>query len=145
MESQVGYVALFRHFSVIDSLECFWMRSLLQNILLMLFFLKTLFLALCLFCYTLMTFLMMLPIILLYILALLLFTLTAIRLLICGNCWNLLLDLNLMYKTLWIEAGSSFLISMLEKLNSFNLTVWITVLLMWKWAGLSDTGIFFLF
>ena len=33
---------------------------------------------------------------------------------------NWLLNLNLTYQTLWTEAGSGFLISMLKKLNSFD-------------------------
>ena len=47
-----------------------------------------------------------------------------------------LLNLILIYKTLWTGAESGLLISMLEKLNFFSLTVLITlVLLMWKWMG----------
>ena len=48
-----------------------------------------------------------------------------------------LLNLNLIYKTMWTGAGSGFLISMLGKFNWFCLTDLITlVLLMWKWMGL---------
>ena len=87
--------------------------------------------------YTLMTFLMMLSVILLSILMMLLSTLKVIRHLSCGSNLNWLLNLNLIYKTLWTEAGSGFLISKLEKLNWFHLTGLITlVLLMWKWMGL---------
>ena len=39
------------------------------------------------------------------------------RHLICGNNLNWLLNLNLIYETLWTGAGSGLLISMLEKLN----------------------------
>ena len=51
---------LFLLFSVIGSLKWFWMGSLLENILLMLDFLKAPFFDLHFSCYTLMTFLMML-------------------------------------------------------------------------------------
>ena len=37
--------------------------------------------------------------------------------------WQQLLTLNLIYKTLWTGAGSGLLISMLEKLSWFCLTV----------------------
>ena len=40
-----------------------------------------------------------------------------IRYLICGNNLNWLLNLNLIYETLWTGAGIGLLISMLEKLN----------------------------
>ena len=43
--------------------------------------------------------------------------LSVIRHLICFNNWNWLLNLNLIYETLWTWAGSGFLISMLEKLQ----------------------------
>ena len=42
-------------------------------------------------------------------------TVSVYRHLICGNNYNLLLNLNLIYETLW--AGNGLLISMLEKLN----------------------------
>ena len=45
----------------------------------------------------------------------LLFTLGVIRNVICGK--NLLLNLNLIYGTLWTGAGNGLLISMLQKLN----------------------------
>ena len=82
-----------------------------------------------------MTFLM-LSVILLSILMILPSTLTVIRHLICGNNLNWLLNLNLIYETLWTRAGWGLLISMLEN-YSFRLTGPITlVLLMWKWIGL---------
>ena len=63
--------------------------------------------------------------------------LSVIKHLICGNNLNWLLNLNLIYETLWTGAGSGLLISMLEKLNCFFLAGLITlVLLMWKWMGL---------
>ena len=66
---------------------------------------------------TLMTFLMMLSVIMLSILVILLSILRVIRHLICGNNKNWLLNLNLIYGTLWFGVGSGFLISMLEKLK----------------------------
>ena len=62
---------------------------------------------------------------------------SVIRHLICGNNWNLLLKLNLIYETLWTGAEIGFWISMLQKFNWFCFTSLITpVLLMWKWMGL---------
>ena len=79
----------------------------------------------------------MLSVILLSMLMILLSILCVIRHLICDNNWNWLLNLNLIYETLWTGTGSGLLISMLEKLNWFCLTGLITlVLLMWKWMGL---------
>ena len=87
--------------------------------------------------YTLMTFLMMLSVILLSMLMILLSILSVIRHLICGNNLNWLLNLNLIYETLWTGVRSGLLISMLGKLSWFRLTGLITlVLLMWKWMGL---------
>ena len=51
------------------------------------------------------------------------------RHLICGNNLNWLLNLNLIYETLWTGAGSGFLILMLEKLNQFSLTDAIDVII----------------
>ena len=83
-----------------------------------------------------MTFLLMLSVILLSMLMILSSSLSVIRHLICDN-QNWLLNLNLIYETLWAGAGSSLLISMLEKLNWCRLTGLITlVLLVWKWVGL---------
>ena len=48
------------------------------------------------------------------------------RHLICGSNQNWLLNLNLIYKTLWNGAGSGLLISILLKLNWFHLTGLIT-------------------
>ena len=56
--------------------------------------------------------------------------LSAIRHLICGNNINWLLNLNLIYETLWTEAGSGLLISILGKLNWFRLTGLITLALL---------------
>ena len=59
------------------------------------------------------------------------------RQLICGNNYNWLLKLNLIYGTLWAGAEKGLFISMLEKLIWFCLTGVITlVLLIWKWVGL---------
>ena len=116
MEFQVRYLNLFLLFSVTDDFEWFWMGSLHKNIQLMLEFLRAPFLVLHFSYYTLMTFLMMLSAILLPMLMILLSILSVIRHLLCGNDLNLLLNLNLIYETLWTEAGSGLLISIL----SFN-------------------------
>ena len=80
---------------------------------------------------------MILFVILLSMLIILLSNLSVIRHLICGNNSNSLLNLNLIYKTLWIGIGNSLLISMLEKRKWFCLTSLITMmLLMWKWMCL---------
>ena len=63
----------------------------------------------CAYC-TLMTFLMMLSVILLSKLMMRLSTQSVIRHLICGNNQNWLLNLNLIYETLWTDAGSGLLI-----------------------------------
>ena len=56
---------------------------------------------------------------------------------ICGNNLNWLLNLNLIYETLWTGTGSGLLNLVLEKLHWFRLTGQTTlVLLMWKWNGL---------
>ena len=73
-----------------------------------------------------MTFLTMLSVILLSMLMILLSILTVIRHLICGNNVNWLLNLNLIYKTLWTGVKSSLLISMRGKLKWFCLTGLIT-------------------
>ena len=116
MEFQVRYLALFLLFSVIDGLEWFWMGSLHKNIQLLLKFMKAPFLVLPFCYYNFMTFLM-LSVILLSIIMIIFSILSAIRHLICGNNLNWLLNLNLIYKTLWTGARSGLLISMLGKLN----------------------------
>ena len=68
-------------------------------------------------CYTLMTFLIMLPVILLSMVMILLSILSVIRHLIYGNNLNCPLNLNLIYETLWIRARSGLLISILGKLS----------------------------
>ena len=68
--------------------------------------------------------------ILLSMLMILLFTVSMIRHLISGSNQNWLLNLNLIYKTLWAVAGSGLLISVLEKLNWFHLTGLITLVLL---------------
>ena len=60
--------------------------------------------------YTLMTFLMMLYVILLSMLMILLFILSVIRHVICGNNCKRLLNLNLIYETLWTGEESGLLI-----------------------------------
>ena len=64
LEYQVRYLALFLLFSVIDSLERFWIESLHKNIQLRMEILKAPFLVLHLSVYTLMVFLMMLSVVL---------------------------------------------------------------------------------
>ena len=120
MEFQVRYFALFLLFSVVSSFGWFWMGSLHNNIQLMLEFLKGSFLVLPFSYYI---FLMMLCVILLMIL---ISTLNVI----CSNNYNWLLNLNLIYETLWIGAESSLLILMLEKLSLFCLTGLITMVLL---------------
>ena len=80
--------------------------------------------------YTLMTFLMMLSVILQSMLMILLSILSAIGHLICGNNLNWLLNLNLIYETLWTRVRSGLLISMLGKLSWFRLTGLITMVLL---------------
>ena len=120
MEFQVRYLALFLLFSVIDDFKWFWMESLHKNIQLMLELLKVHFLVLHFSYCTLMTFLTMLSVILLSMLMILLSILSVIRHLICDNNLNWLLNLNLIYKTLWTGVKSGLLISMLEKLSRSN-------------------------
>ena len=126
MGFQVRYLALFLLFSVIDGFEWFWMESLHKNIQLMLEFLNAPFLVQHFSCYTLMTFLMMLSVILLSMLMILLSILSVIRHLICGNNLNWLLNLSVIYETLWTGVRSGFLISVLKKLSWFCLTGLIT-------------------
>ena len=128
MEIQVRYLALL-FFSVIDGFKWFWMASLHKKIQLMLKFLKSPFLVLHFSYYTLMTFLMMLSVILLSMLMILLSILSVIRHLICDTNFNWLLNLNLIYETLWI-GESGLLISMLGKLNWFRLTGLIAMVLL---------------
>ena len=72
MEFQVRFLALFLLFLVADDFEWFWMESLHKKIQLMREFLKAPFLVLHFFYYTLMIFLTMLSVILLYMLMILL-------------------------------------------------------------------------
>ena len=55
---------------------------------------------------------------------------SVIRHLICSNNLNWLLNLNLIYETLWSRAGSGLLISMLGKLNWFSFAGLITMALL---------------
>ena len=100
--------------SVIDGFEWFWMESLHNNIQLMLGFLEGLFLVLHFSCYILMTFLMMLFVILLSVLMIVLSILSVIRHLIFGNNLNWLLNLNLIYETLWTGVRSGLLLGKLS-------------------------------
>ena len=136
-EFQVRYFALFYLFVVIDGFMKFKMESLLKNIQLMLEFCKAPFFFPHFSCYTSMTFLIILFVILLSMLMILLSTLSVIRHLICGNNSNWLLNLNLIPETLWTGAGSGLLTSMLEKLTLSPLTSLMSlVILMWKLMGL---------
>ena len=110
MEFQVRYLALFLLFLVIGNFELFLMESLHNNIQLMREFLKAPFLVLYFSYYTLMTFLMMLSVILASMLMILLSILSVIRHLICGNNWNWLLNLNLIYEIRWTGVRSALLI-----------------------------------
>ena len=118
-EFQVRYLTLYLLFSVIDGFKWFWMESLHNNIQLMLEFLKGQFLVLNVSYYTLMTFQMMLSVILLSVLMILLSTLICV---ICGNNLNWLLNLNLIYETLWTGARNGLLISQLVPFGRFNNT-----------------------
>ena len=132
-ELMVRYLALFLLFSVTDDFELFGMGSLHKNIhkniRLMLELLKAPFLLLHFSCYTLMNFLM-LYVILLYMLMKLLSILRVIRYMICGNNLSWLLNLNLIYKTLWIGVRSDLLVSTLGKLSWFRLTSQIKMVLL---------------
>ena len=110
MEFQVRYLALFLLFSVTDGFQWFWMKSLHKNIRLMLELCKAPFLVLHFSCYKLTTFLTMLSVILLSMLMILLSILSVIRLLFCGNNLKWLLNLNLIYQTLWTGVRSGLLI-----------------------------------
>ena len=86
MKFQVRYLTLFGLFSVIDGIGWCWMgKEYLKNKQIMLEFLKAPFLALEFSRHTLMTFLMMLPVILLSVLMMVLSILIVIRHLTCGN------------------------------------------------------------
>ena len=85
MEFQVRYLVLLLLSSVISCCGWFWMESFLKNIQLELKFLKSPFFVLHFSYYTLMTFLMVLPVILLSVLMMLLSTLNVIKCLICGS------------------------------------------------------------
>ena len=108
-------------------------RRLHKNIQLMLEFSNCPFLVLHFLCCILMTFLMMLSVLILSLLMILLSILTVIKRLIQINNLNWLLNLHLIYETLWTGGRISLLISMLGKFSWFRLTGLITmVLLMWK-------------
>ena len=130
IEFYIRYLALYLLFSIIDSFKWFWMESLHKNNLLMLENLKTPFLVLHFSYYTIMTFLAMLPVILLSVLMILLCMLSMTRHLICNNNLNWLLNLSLIYETLWTGVRSGLLISMLGKLSWFSLTGLITMVLL---------------
>ena len=141
MEFEIRYLALLLLFSVVGGFGWLWLGSLHKNIQSLLEFLNGPFLVLNFSSYTFMTFLMMLSVILLSMLMILPSTVNVIRHLICGNNLNWLLNLNLIYETLWTGVRSGLLISMLGKLSWFRLTGLIAmVLLMWKWMSLKVWG-----
>ena len=109
---QVRYLALILLFPVMETSV-----RLHKNIQLMLEFLKVPYLVLHFSYYTIVTFLMMLSLVLLYMLIKRLSVLSVTRHLICSNNLNCLLNLDLIYETLWTGAGSGLLISMLGKLS----------------------------
>ena len=113
MEFQVRYLALFLLFVVYNGFEWFCFASFHKNIQLILEFIKALFLVQHFSYYTFMTFLTILSVILISMLMILLFFLSVIKHLICGNNLNRLLNLNLIYQTLWTGARSGSLMSML--------------------------------
>ena len=82
---QARYLALFCLFSVIDGFKWFWMWNLHKNIQSTLGSLKAPFLVQHFSCYTIMTFLMMLSVILLSLLRILLAALSLIKHLTCGH------------------------------------------------------------
>ena len=68
--------------------------------------------------------------ILLSMLMILLSILSVIRHLICGNNLSWLLNLNLIYETLWTGVRSSLIVSMLEKISIICLTGLITMVIL---------------
>ena len=108
MEFQVRCLASFHLFSVVDGFEWFWIGSRDKNIQLILEFFKALFLVLHFSYYTLMTFPVMISVMLLSMLMILLSALSVMRHLICGNNYSWLLNLNVIYKTLWTGARSGW-------------------------------------
>ena len=129
-EFQVRYLTLFLLFPVIDGFEWFWMGSLQKNVQLMLEFLKALFLVLHFSSSILMTFLMKLSVLLPSMLMILPSILSVIRHLICDKNLNWLLNLNLIYETLWAGVRSGLWNSMLWKLNWFHFTGLIILVLL---------------
>ena len=131
--------------SVIDSSEWFWMGILCKNIHLMLVHTpKAPFLVQHFSYYALMTFLMILPPILLSMLMILLSSLMWSCTWLCGNNWSWFLNLNLIQETLWNGAGSGLMISMLAKISLFfffffdwsnNCQVPRCILLLSEWYG----------
>ena len=115
-----GQVSLFLLFLIIDGFEWFWIESLHKNIQLILEFLKAPFLVLHFSCYTIMTFLTMSSVILLSMLMILLFILIVTRHLTCGNNLNWLVNLNLIYKTLWTGVRSGLKYAGKTQLVSFD-------------------------
>ena len=135
MKFQVRYLALFLLLSAIYCFEWFWMESFYKNIQLTLECLKAPLLVLHFSCYTLMTFLMMLSVILLSMLMILLSILIVIRHLICGNNLNWLLNLNQIRDTVdwskkWLvdlNAGKTQLV-LFDLSNNIDVKIYGSVL-----------------
>ena len=93
--------------------------------------LRAVFLVLLFSYYTLMNFMMMLSVKLLFILMMLLSAPIVIKHLLCSSNQNWTLNLNVTYyETLQTGAGNDLLISMLEKISLFHFTSFITLMLL---------------
>ena len=123
MAFQVRYLVLFLLFSVIDGFK-FSMESLHKNFQLMLEFLEAPFLVLHFSYNTLMIFLTLLYVILLSMRMIIISILSVIRDLIRGNNLNWLLNLNLIYETLWTGVRHLALFLLFSIIGSFEL-LWV--------------------
>ena len=106
------------------------MESLHKNFQLMLEFLEAPFFVLHFPYYTLLIFLTVLYVMLLSMRMILLSVVSVVRHLIRSNNLNWLLNLNLIYETLWTGVRNDLLISLLQKLSHFHLTSLITMVLL---------------